>query len=489
MRPNHRSRRLAASCSPFDHPYLPMVSRSFVHTSLGLLAFASIAAVAASAADKKIDYSQPLAGREGVVPVYPEPYVVPSKEAVQATVDRVARYVIANTSLRVFDNTTGTEITQPDLAHPNPAAVVDNRYTPYNHWDYPNGVTWSAFHRLSDITGDRTYSDHAVKVYDFIFTWMPYFREQEKQTGRTMIFSKMIKMAALDHGGAITAGLIRTQLRAPDPRFRAWIDVVDDYISKRQFRLPDGTLARERPQAVSLWTDDFYMGVSFLNQMGRLTGETRYWDDAVKQIVQGSARLFDPAKGLYDHGWSENTDGYDPRFYWGRANGWAALAMTELLAELPADYPGRDRVLFYYRQLMRSLVELQHPSGLWHNVLDRNQTYLETSASSMFVYALARGVNEGWLSPLYGPAAITGWNGLATQVLPDGRVANICEGTTYAHDHTYYAYRGASADTIFVGATVYAGAEIIRLLENQKIQITPPRPNNMNSALQMKAAK
>jgi rhamnogalacturonyl hydrolase YesR len=459
------------------------------HPALGALALVCALISSPAPAADKVDYSRPAGGSPGVVPVYPVPYVVPTPASVKATLDRVGRHVIQHTSLRVFDNATGIEITHADLSNPNPAAVVDGRDTPYNHWDYPNGVTWSAFHRLSDITGDRTYTDHAVRVYDFIFTWMPYFREQEKQTGRATIFSKMVKMAALDHGGAITAGLIRTQLRSPDPRFRAWIDVVDDYISKRQFRLPDGTLARERPQAVSLWTDDFYMGISFLAQMGRLTGDKRYWDDAVRQVMQGSARLFDPAKGLYDHGWSANTDGYDPRFYWARANGWAALAMTELLAELPPDHPGRDRVLHYYRQLLRSLVELQHPSGLWHNVLDRNQTYLETSASSMFVYALARGVNEGWLSPIYGPAAITGWNGLATQVLPDGRVANICEGTTYANDHNYYAYRGASADTIFVGATVYAGAEIIRLLGNPALQIQPPRPDAVNSALHLKPAK
>lgn len=455
----------------------------------GALALACVAVFSPAVVAGKTDYRRSASGREGVVPSYPVPYTVPTAAEVKAKLDLIKRHVVANTSLRVFDNEAGVELGTADLANPNPAAVLDGRYPAFNAWDYPNGVTWSAFLRTTDITGDRTYAEHVVKTYDFIFTWMPYFRALEKKSDRANEFSKMVKMSALDHGGAITAGLIRTQLKSPDPRFRAWIDVVDDYISKRQFRLPDGTLARERPQAVSLWTDDFYMGISFLAQMGRLTGENRYWDDAVKQVVQGSARLFDDAMGLYDHGWSANTDGYDPRFYWARANGWAALAMTELLAELPPGYPGRDRVLHYYRQLLRSLVELQDPSGLWHNVLDRPQTYLETSASSMFVYALARGVNEAWLSPIYGPAAITGWNGLATQVLPDGRVGGICEGTTYANDHTYYAYRGASADTIFVGATVYAGAEIIRLLGNPALQIQPPRPDAVNSALHLKPAK
>jgi rhamnogalacturonyl hydrolase YesR len=443
---------------------------------------------AQSGAAEPVDYNRRLTS-SGAVPEYPIPYVLPTTDSVKAVIDRVGNYVISNTSLRVFDNKTGADITNADLAHPNPNAVIDSRYTPFNRWDYPNGVTWSAFHRISDITGDKQYTAHATRVYDWLFTWMPYFREQEKQTGKSTLFSKMINMSALDHCGAMSAGMIRTQLRSPDPRFRQWADVVADYISNGQFRLPDGTLARERPQDVSVWSDDFYMGISFLTQMGRLTGEGKYWDDAIKQVTQGSARLFDETKCLYDHGWSENTDGYDPRFFWGRGNGWTALAMTELLAELPPDYPGREKVLHYYRQLMRGAVEQQDGSGLWHNVLDRHQTYLETSASAMFVYALARGVNEGWLSPLFGPPAITGWNGLATRVLPDGRVEGICEGTTYASEFTYYTYRGAGSDTIFVGPVLYAGAEVIRLLENPILSISTPRPNAVNSALLMRPKK
>lgn len=439
----------------------------------------------------KIDYRRPLNPSSGAVPHYPVPYVVPKTEAVKAVINRVGNYVIRNTSLRVFDNKTGVEITNADPAHPDPNAVVDNRYTPFNRWDYPNGVTWSAFYRITDITGDKAYSEHAIRVYRWIFKWAPYFHKLEKQAGKRNVFSHIYEMHALDHCGAITAGLIRTQLRSPDPRFRKQIDVVANYISNGQFRLPDGTLARQRPQDVSVWSDDFYMGISFLAQMGRLTGDhktggNKYWDDAIKQVVQASPRLFDPTMCLYAHGWSENTAGYNPRIFWGRANGWAALAMTELLAELPADYPGRDKVLHYYRQLMRGVVEQQDGTGLWHNVLNQHETYLETSASAMFVYALARGVNERWLSPIFGPPAITGWNGLVTRVLPDGRVSGVCEGTTYASDMTYYSYRGAGSNTLFVGPVLYAGAEVIRLLDNPHLQMRKPKPNAVNSALLMK---
>lgn len=444
------------------------------------------ALIAAAIAAEPVDYTRRGDGLASAVPEYPLAYVVPSPDEVKSKLDRIHDHVVRNSSFHVFDRNTGVEIITPDLTQLNRFAVIDGRFAAMNRWDYPNGVVISAFQQIHDLTGDARYREYPARFYDFIFTWLPYFRALEEQTGQRNDYSRMMHMSALDHCGAITAALIRTHLKDPDPRYLEWIEVVDDFIAHGQFRFEDGTLARQRPQPRSLWTDDMYMGVSFLAQMGRLTKDPQYWHDAVRQVTQLSARLFNEEKGLYDHGWSENTDGYDPRFYWGRANGWAALAMAELLSELPAEFPGREQVLRYFRQHLRHLVELQDGSGLWHNLLDRESTYLETSASAMFVYAIARGVNEGWLSPIYGPAAITGWNGIATRVLPDGRVDGICEGTTYANDHTYYAYRGAGPDTTFVGPVLYAGAEIIRLLRNPALAIDPPRPNAVNSALHFK---
>jgi unsaturated rhamnogalacturonyl hydrolase len=442
----------------------------------------------ASRAAETVDYTRRING-DSAVAVYPVPYVVPERAAIKATLDRIKSYVEQTTTLKVFDNKTGQDIAKPDMAAFVPTAVIDRRFGHLNFWDYTNGVIMSGFSLIADETGDQSYFDYNVKFYDFTFTWMPYFRAMQEKTGKRNDFSRMVHMSALDHCGSITAALIRTQMKHPDPRYRAWIDTVADYISNKQCRFEDGTLARERPQPRSLWTDDFYMGISFLSQMGRLTGDTKYWDDAVKQVVQLSTRLFVPEKGLYDHGWSENTAGYDPRFYWGRANGWATMAMVELLSVLPHDFKGRDEVLHLFRQHMRALVELQDGSGLWHNMLDKSETYLETSASAMFVYGLAKGVNEGWLSPIYGPAAIIGWNGVASRVLPDGRVDGICEGTTYANDNAYYFYRGASAHTTFFGSVLYAGSEMMKLVKNPALQITPAQPNAVNSAIHFKWTK
>lgn len=452
-------------------------------TLLGSCVFFSAGALVAA---PKIDYTKRVTGNSAVA-TYEVPYVVPSDTAIKAVLDRIRDRVFEDSNFKVFDNATGLELKPSDT--PVASATIDRRRGRMVAWDYTNGVVFASFSRISELTGDQSYFDHNVRFYDFIFTWMPWFQELEKRTGKPQEFHKMVNMGALDHCGAITFALVGTQMKHQDPRYAAWIKRVDQFISDGgQFRLSDGSLARQRPQPVSVWTDDFYMSIPFLAKMGVYTGDHKYWDDAVKQVVQLSGRLFDERVGLYAHGWSENAEGYSPRFYWGRANGWAAMAMTELLAILPADYPGREKVLHLYRSHVCALVELQDASGLWHNMLNKTDTYLETSASAMFVYAIARGVNEGWLSPLYTTSAIVGWNGLNTRVLPDGRVDGICEGTTYANDNNYYYRRGASANTTFFGSVLFAGAEVWRLVRNPELRITPAKENSVNSAIQVKGA-
>ena len=217
-----------------------------------------------------------------------------------------------------------------------------------------------------------------------------------------------------------------------------------EHISHRQFRLADGTLARTNPQPETLWLDDMYMSIPALAQMGKLTGERRYYDDAVRQVLQFSARMFNRQKGLYMHGWTADTDDH-PEFYWARANGWAAMAMVELLDVLPEDHPGRAAVLDQLRAHLRGLAACQSGAGLWHQLLDRDDSYLETSASAMFVFSMARAINRGWVSAVaYGPAAQLGWNAVATKVNDQGQVEDTCVGTGLAFDPAYYYHRPRS---------------------------------------------
>lgn len=437
-------------------------------------------ALSTTCVSAQIDF--PQASKNASLPNYPVAYTVPSVSDVKAVVDRVQGRFVRNAVFHVFDASTGKPLA--NLSKPNKNAVLPDSLEGFVGWSYPNGVSLSACQLLTQVTGDTSYANFAYRFFDFTFQAMPYFRLlQQKGLVKTQPYDKMINMKALDHCGSISAALIKTEKYRHDPRFRSWIDTVANYISNKQFRLQDGTIARERPQPESLWGDDMYMCIPFLAQMGSLTGETKYYDDAVKQVVQLSARLFDAQAGLYDHGWNQNSSEYDPAFHWARANAWCTVAMAELLSVLHTDHPGRAQVLHLYRSHIKRLAELQDGTGLWHNLLDRPETFLETSASALFVYSIAKGINEGWISHVYGPVAVTGWNAVATQVLPNGEVSGIVEGTTLAHDNTYYFYRGTSSKTNFFGTVTAAGAEMIRLLNNPKLEIIAPKPNSVNSAM------
>ena len=398
-------------------------------------------------------------------------YVLPTESEIKATLDRIRDHFVRSTPYRIIDTQTGAAIT--DLSKPTKTAGLDLRAGQFNDWDYPMGVVLAAMLRVSDVTGDASYRAYTFKNFDFIFDHLDYFRKQAELYGaQSYGLRRLLEFRELDDCGAIGAALIKANRQKPDARYRATIARITDHISHKNFRLPDGTLGRTRPQPVSLWADDLYMSVPFLAQMGVESGDRAYFDDAARQVIQVSARLQDPVTGLWDHSWFENTVP-DPKFYWGRASGWSIMAAAELLSAMPEDHPERARVLEIFRRGAQGAAATQGGLGLWHQLLDKNDSYLETSASAMFTFAIARGVNRGWLSPAYAPVAQAGWQALATRVRADGRIEGICVSTTAAYDAVYYYNRPTELGAMQgYGPVLMAGAEVIDMLRSFDIQRT-----------------
>jgi rhamnogalacturonyl hydrolase YesR len=266
--------------------------------------------------------------------------------------------------------------------------------------------------------------------------------------------------------------MIRASRVAAQADLRPLIDNYINYISTREYRLPDGTLARNRPHPNTLWLDDLYMSVPALAQMGKSRDDRRYFDDAARQILQFSQRMFIRNKGLYIHGWVQGMETH-PEYHWARANGWALLAIEDLLDVLPAGHPNRGVIMDLLRAHIRALAERQSGSGFWHQLLDRNDSYLETSATAIYTYGIAHAINQGWIDPLaYGPAALLGWNALSSKVTPQGQVEGTCVGTGMAFDPMFYYHRPTNVYAAHgYGTTILAGAEMIKLLKNYRVEI------------------
>lgn len=437
---------------------------------VSLAAASSLSAQAPAAPD-------PVATTGRSEPSFPQPslapgvdYTLPSEADVKGVLDRIRGHFERSTRYEVIDTETGAPIA--DLGKPRKSAGIDTRNGEFLDWTYSMGVVLAGMIQATEVTGDPRFAAYAEKNFDFIFDHLPYFRAQAKEFGPQRDgYRRLLDMKELDDCGSIGAALVQAYGRKKDPRYREGIDLVAQHIEKRQPRLPDGTLCRPRPQPVSLWIDDAWMSIPFLARMGQLTGERKWFDDAARQVTGMSARLFDEKKGLYDHSWFENATPVDPKFFWGRGAGWMLMSMAELLTLMPEDHPDRAKVLDQYRRAVAGVGAVQGGTGLWHQLLDRDDSYLETSASAMYVFAIARGVNRSWLSTAWAPAAQAGWQAVARRVRADGQIEGICVGTTAAYDPVYYYNRPTDLGAMQgYGPTLMAGAEVLTMLRSFDVE-------------------
>jgi unsaturated rhamnogalacturonyl hydrolase len=315
---------------------------------------------------------------------------------------------------------------------------------------------------------EARYSDFPVKNIAFGFDNYKWFEQRYKGEAEGVgkwnyPFGQRFIMEELDDCGAMGASVIEVYRRDRQDRYRSYIDDASAHMAKRQTRLKDGTFARSFPHRWTLWTDDLYMSISFLSRMGELTGDVKYFDDAARQVVNFQKYVFDAVAGLMYHCWYSDVQRPGVAF-WGRANGWALLAQVDLLDRLPKNHPKRSQLLKILRQHILGIARYQGAEGLWHQLLDKPDSYPETSCSAMFTYAIARSVNRGYIEPRYASIARRGWEGIMTKIHPDGQVEGVCAGTSISDNLVDYYHRPTPLNDIHgIGAVILAGSEILQL--------------------------
>ena len=408
-------------------------------------------------------------------PSYKLGYGVSTVEQVKQTMDRVLKYIDSETPAKLVNGKTGEEVTNLKQID------ADTKLKPggFRLTSYEWGVTYSAVLAAYEATGDEAYRDYAYSRMKFLAQIAPYFKKvYEKNKAIDGNVRRMIEPHALDDCGAICSAMIKATLKDKGLGLDKLIANYSDYILNKEYRLADGTFARTRPQKNTLWLDDMFMGIPTVVYMGKYTGDAKYYDEAVRQGMQFAQRMFVQEKGLFRHGWVESMTEH-PAFFWGRANGWAILTMCEVLDALPESHPMRERVIELLRAHVRGLAALQHHDGFWHQLLDLNDTYLETSATAIYTYCMAHAINQGWIdAKAYGPVVQLAWHAVESQVNAKGQVENVCVGTGMGFDPAFYAYRPVHVMAAHgYGPVIWAGAEMINLLKRQ-------HPKSNDSAVQ-----
>lgn len=246
--------------------------------------------------------------------------------------------------------------------------------------------------------------------------------------------------------------------------FEIYRQTKDEHYLKKPKFLADHEFEKLQEDGLSsftrFWIDDMYMVGSLQVQAYKSLKDTVYLNRAAKTIKVYCDKLQKP-NGLFHHR-------ADAPFYWGRGNGWAAAAFAEIIQVVPEEHIYYDDIKLAYTKMMKTLITYQGQDGMWHQLLDDPESYAETSCTGMFIYAMASGLDKGWLSFAdFKPAVEKGWDALAGYVNENGETENVCIGTNAKDSKDHYLNRPTKTGNFHGQAAVLWSATAILRLNNK----------------------
>lgn len=310
--------------------------------------------------------------------------------------------------------------------------IVNRRFG----WRYQKVCTYYGALNFADATGNKDIANQVIEGYS------PYLKGKKKP-----------------HSGHVDYNVFGIW------PFEIYRQTGDEKYLDIPKKLADDEFKNPREDGLTkltrFWVDDMYMVGSLQVQAYKSTKDKVYLDRAALQLKVYCEKLQRP-NGLFYH---RN----DASFYWGRGNGWAAAALTEILLVLPETHEHYKPLLGAYQKMMTTLIDFQESGGMWHQLLDDPESYPESSCTGMFLFALASGVDYGWLPfEKYAANVEKAWNALASYVNEKGETENVCVGTNAKDNKKHYLTRPKKTGNFHGQATVlWAATAMVRL---QKIK-------------------
>lgn len=309
--------------------------------------------------------------------------------------------------------------------HPD-SIVIGSRKSA--RWDYEQGLMLKALERVWERSGDARY-----------FTYIQKDLDQFVQKDGSIRTYKADDYT-LDNLATGPALLLLSQISVPNSeKYRLAAANLRKQLAG-QPRTKEGGFWHKKVYPNQMWLDGLYMAEPFYAEYSTLTGDATGLDDVAKQFALIEKHLVDPKTGLLRHGydesreqkWADKATGQSPNA-WDRAIGWYAMALVDVLDYLPASSPHRAGLVRDLQRLAPVLAKYQDAqTGTWSLVMGHETekgNYAEASGSSMFVYALAKGVRLGYLDKKYAAVAHKGYDGLLKTFVATENGALALNGT------------------------------------------------------------
>jgi len=210
-----------------------------------------------------------------------------------------------------------------------------------------------------------------------------------------------------------------------EEKYKIAIDTLRKQLSKHP-RTETRGFWHKKIYPYQMWLDGLYMGQPFYTEYSKLFNETENFDDIAHQFILCYEKTKDSKTGLLYHAWDESKKqkwadpetGLSPNF-WGRSIGWYMMALVDVLDFFPSDHPKREILITQLRELSSNILKFRHPQkNVWYQVVDladREGNYPEASATAMYTFALAKGVNKGYLDPIFLEHAKASFQGMLNE--------------------------------------------------------------------------
>lgn len=322
--------------------------------------------------------------------------------------------------LAVSDTLKWSERMALSIMKRNPEAYqIDDKEEP--KWDYVHGLVLTSFEMLYKKTNNQKYYDYIKGYADALID----------RTGAISTYKISDYNIDMIEAGNILFNLYTS---TKDEKYLKAMQLLRKQLSEHP-RTSEGGFWHKKRYPSQMWLDGLYMGSPFYTRYTVEFEEGKNLNDVAKQFELIQKYAIDKKTGLLYHGWDESKKmdwanketGTSPNF-WSRSLGWYAMALVDVLDYFPKDHPKQKELVGYLNQLAVALTKFQDSSGIWYQVTDmgsKEGNYLESTGTSMFAYALAKGVNKGYLPVEFKEVASKAFDGLTRdliKVAEDGEI-------------------------------------------------------------------
>jgi len=327
----------------------------------------------------------------------------------------VSQYSFAQTQKKPINGLDmAVKMADSEIKHFPEPWMVD--FNPKPVWNYTQGLVAHSMIKVWKENGNET-------LYNYAKTYADKFIDANGNIGGYKVDEYNID--------CVNSGkfLFDVYEKTKDDRYLKAINHLRDQL-RSQPRTSEGGFWHKQRYPYQMWLDGLYMGAPFLAQYASLMNEPVIFDDVVNQFLIVHKHTYNSKTGLNYHGWDESKQqrwadpktGCSPN-YWGRAMGWYAMALVDVLDFLPKNHPGRVKILEILNQVASGIKKYQNPkTGLWYQVMDqgnRQGNYLEATASSMFTYTLLKASRKGYISNDYKAIGIKAYKGILENFIRD----------------------------------------------------------------------